>query len=212
VSLIKSIMHQLGLSGDPAKNFTLSVPAAPDGTMKLARGNAGATTQDIMTVDAAGAAKFPVGLFETIAQFGINYPAGSPASIQSSAARQVWPAGYNVAGGTIDPDGIVDTATLKITPKRAGYYLFMISGACGAQGVNFIGNDIMRNGTTNMASALNVSGNMDVPYLQANGYRIVYLNGTTDYIQPWIRMSNTANGNISLADGSVSLTCLFISK
>jgi hypothetical protein len=59
VSLIKSIMHQLGLSGDPAKNFTLSVPAAPDGTMKLARGNAGATTQDIMTVDAAGRCGFP---------------------------------------------------------------------------------------------------------------------------------------------------------
>jgi len=52
-------MHQLGLSGDPAKNFTLSVPAAPDGTMKLARGNAGATTQDIMTVDAAGKVGFP---------------------------------------------------------------------------------------------------------------------------------------------------------
>jgi hypothetical protein len=59
MSLIKSIMHQLGLSGDPAKNFTLSVPAAPDGTMKLARGNAGATTQDIMTVDAAGKVAFP---------------------------------------------------------------------------------------------------------------------------------------------------------
>jgi len=59
VSIIKSIMHQLGLSGDPAKNFTLSVPAAPDGTMKLARGNAGATTQDIMTVDAAGKVRFP---------------------------------------------------------------------------------------------------------------------------------------------------------
>jgi hypothetical protein len=62
MSLIKSIMHQLGLSGDPAKNFTLSVPAAPDGTMKLARGNAGVTTQDIMTVDAAGKVAFPQNL------------------------------------------------------------------------------------------------------------------------------------------------------
>jgi microcystin-dependent protein len=52
---------QTGSSGDPAKNFTLSVPAAPDGTMKLARGNAGATTQDIMTVDAAGKVAFPQG-------------------------------------------------------------------------------------------------------------------------------------------------------
>jgi len=59
MSLIKSIMHQLGLSGDPEKNFTLSVPAAPDGTMKLARGNAGTIAQDIMTVDAAGRVAFP---------------------------------------------------------------------------------------------------------------------------------------------------------
>ena len=59
MSIVKSIMKQLGLSGDPAKNFTFSVPAAPDGTMKLARGNAGATTQDIMTVDAAGKVAFP---------------------------------------------------------------------------------------------------------------------------------------------------------
>lgn len=54
MSIIKAILHQIGLSGDPAKNFTLSVPAAPDGTMKLSRGNAGATTQDIISVSASG--------------------------------------------------------------------------------------------------------------------------------------------------------------
>jgi hypothetical protein len=45
---------QLGDSATATQNFTLTVPAAPDGTLKLARGNAGATTQDILTVDAAG--------------------------------------------------------------------------------------------------------------------------------------------------------------
>jgi hypothetical protein len=44
---------QLGDSATAANNFTLT-SAAADGTMKLSRGNAGATTQDIMTVDAAG--------------------------------------------------------------------------------------------------------------------------------------------------------------
>lgn len=53
MSLIKAIKHQLGLSNTPANNFTLDA-SADNGTMKLARGNAGATTQDIMTVDAAG--------------------------------------------------------------------------------------------------------------------------------------------------------------
>jgi len=53
MSLIKSIRKQLGLSVTPANNFTLTAEA-DNGTMKLARGNAGATTQDILTVDAAG--------------------------------------------------------------------------------------------------------------------------------------------------------------
>jgi len=53
--LIKSNV-QLGDSATATQNFTLTVPATPDGTVKLARGNAGATTQDILTVAANGAA------------------------------------------------------------------------------------------------------------------------------------------------------------
>jgi hypothetical protein len=64
MSLIKSILHQLGLSVTPANNFTLDA-SADNGTMKLARGNAGATTQDILTVDAAGKVGFPAGLAAT---------------------------------------------------------------------------------------------------------------------------------------------------
>lgn len=58
MSLIKAIKHQLGLSVTPANNFTWDA-SADNGTAKLARGNAGATTQDIMTVDAAGKVTFP---------------------------------------------------------------------------------------------------------------------------------------------------------
>jgi hypothetical protein len=58
MSLIRSIKAQLGLSNTATNNFTLTAEAA-DGTMKLARGNAGATTQDIMTVDASGKVAFP---------------------------------------------------------------------------------------------------------------------------------------------------------
>lgn len=58
MSLIKAIRQQLGLSVTPANNFTLDA-SANNGTMKLARGNAGATTQDVMTVDAAGKVAFP---------------------------------------------------------------------------------------------------------------------------------------------------------
>lgn len=53
MSLLKAIKAQFGLSNTPANNFTLDA-SADNGTLKLARGNAGATTQDILTVDANG--------------------------------------------------------------------------------------------------------------------------------------------------------------
>ena len=59
MSLIKSIRAQLGLSAEPANNFTLDASAG-DGTMKLARGNAGATTQDIITVNSNGKLDLPL--------------------------------------------------------------------------------------------------------------------------------------------------------
>ena len=58
MSLIKAIKAQLGLSTTPAHNFVLDA-SADDGSMKLARGNADATTQNIITVDAAGRCGFP---------------------------------------------------------------------------------------------------------------------------------------------------------
>lgn len=53
MSLLKIIRTQFGKSVTAANNFTLTAEA-DNGTMKLARGNAGATTQDILTVDADG--------------------------------------------------------------------------------------------------------------------------------------------------------------
>jgi len=52
---------QIGVSGTATNNFTLTAEAV-NGTMKLARGNAGATTQDVITVDATGKVAFPQGL------------------------------------------------------------------------------------------------------------------------------------------------------
>ena len=49
---IKANALQLGDSATAANNFVLQTNT--DGTAKLSRGNLGATTQDILTVDAAG--------------------------------------------------------------------------------------------------------------------------------------------------------------
>jgi len=54
MSLIKANAVQVGQSPTATQNFTLAVPSSPDGTIKLARGNANATTQDVLSVDASG--------------------------------------------------------------------------------------------------------------------------------------------------------------
>ena len=54
MSLIKANAVQIGQSPTATQNFTLAVPSSPDGTIKLARGNSGATTQDVLSVDASG--------------------------------------------------------------------------------------------------------------------------------------------------------------
>ena len=54
MSLIKANAVQVGQSPTATQNFTLAVPPSPDGTIKLARGNSGATTQDVLSVDASG--------------------------------------------------------------------------------------------------------------------------------------------------------------
>jgi len=54
MSLIKANSVQIGQSNTATNNFTLSVPSSPDGTIKLARGNSGATTSDILTVTSGG--------------------------------------------------------------------------------------------------------------------------------------------------------------
>ena len=59
---IKTQNIQLGDSATATNNFVLSVPASPDGTVKLSRGNVGATTQDVLVVDASGLVKLTQGL------------------------------------------------------------------------------------------------------------------------------------------------------
>jgi hypothetical protein len=60
---------QLGDSTTASNNFSITSGAA-DGTMKLARGNFGGTTQDVMTVGADGKVSFPAGQGAgTVAQY-----------------------------------------------------------------------------------------------------------------------------------------------
>jgi hypothetical protein len=73
---IKVNSVQLGDSVTASQNFVWQTNA--DGTAKLARGNVGATTQDIMTVDAAGKVSFPQGELPVRVWTAATLVAGTP--------------------------------------------------------------------------------------------------------------------------------------
>jgi len=181
LSLIKAIAAQLGLSGDPAKNFTLSVPAAPDGTMKLARGNAGATTQDILTVDANGKVAFPQNL---MAFLRAQSASGSIGTGTVFTPLTGWSAQEGQNYGTI-----ADAGTW--TPNIAGWYQINFQSSFASSGItaSTAQAQLQKNGAL-YARAGHGSDSQTFPIVA--GSAVVYMNGTTDTL----RVGAAQNGSI----------------
>ena len=72
-NVIASVL-QIGDSGTATQNFVLKVPAAPDGTLLLQRGNYGAESATILVVSAIGTW---VTTASAAAAAGINLPHGT---------------------------------------------------------------------------------------------------------------------------------------
>lgn len=73
MSTVKANNHQIGQSGTASQNFTLYQPSTPDGTVRLAVGNSGATTGDVLSVSSTG-----LSVTGTLTSTGVNtFPAGS---------------------------------------------------------------------------------------------------------------------------------------
>lgn len=59
MSTVKTNNVQIGQSATASNNFVLSVPNVPDGSLKISRGNVGATTQDLIVVGADNSVSIP---------------------------------------------------------------------------------------------------------------------------------------------------------
>ncbi len=145
MSLLKAIKAQLGLSNTPANNFTITAEA-DNGTLKLARGNAGATTQDILTVDASGKVVFPQNAqvlqnVKASRATGITYVnnTGQPITVMvaltSSAARNTivaTVAGITLVGSSAETLGYAAAITF-VVPDGQGY---LVNGTTGVQTIS----------------------------------------------------------------------------
>jgi hypothetical protein len=193
MSLLKLIKAQLGISATPANNFTFDA-SADNGTMKLAR----TSGQDILTVDAQGKVAFPQNLKVSVAQLNVNL-AGISMPVNT---RTILTSGFSAY---IDPDSIINVSNGRITPTIPGIYAVYAVFTTGAAGVTFAESCVYRNGTL-VISGLAVVPTTNVAYLQAQRTGLLSLNGTTDYLQGGVRVTNAAgSGSIDLTDGGFSL-------
>ncbi len=87
---------------------------------------------------------------------------------------------------SFDTNANYDAANSRFTPTVAGYYLVTINcqidGTLSGAYANFM---LWKNG----ASIVNMFSGNSVAYYHGNGSALVYMNGTTDYLESYIFMT-----------------------
>jgi hypothetical protein len=139
MSLIKANAVQVGQSTTATQNFTLAVPSSPDGTIKLARGNSGATTQDVMSVSNAGVVSFPQGLGNISNSTAIATGSTTARSLANRFADVVNVKDFGAVGdGVTDDTAAIQTAINAATGKQ----LILPSGTYKISGTLILLNSI----------------------------------------------------------------------
>ena len=169
---------QLGDSATATNNFMLTAQAA-DGTMKLARGNNGATTQDVLTVSASGVVKLPSNLVAFSAYQSV---------VQSVTLNVTTKVIFQTKD--FDTTNAFDSTTnYRFTPQVAGYY--QINAGVGFTGVdNIISIYIYKNGASWRQGGY-IAASTTGPIVTMSS--LVFLNGTTDYIEIFTITGTTLN-------------------
>lgn len=162
-------MSSLVLSGDTSGTVTLSVPAT-----------AGSNTVTVA------------------AQTGTLNVAGPAFSVNASGAQTLTTAITTKATlntENFDTNNCFDTTNYRFTPTVAGYY--QISGGMfgtGATTLNYVGAYIYKNGANWSAS---IQPGYSATAGSANITDVLYLNGTTDYVELYVRIVGTGTLTVS---------------
>jgi hypothetical protein len=117
MSNIKTTSVQLGDNVTATQNFTIRTNN--DGTLTLARGNVGATTQDLLTFDATGSVDFP-------ASRGTVWLAGTNGRGSVSTSYRRWSTIIESGGADMQ---VNQSATLgdNVTILRSGLYVMSVT-------------------------------------------------------------------------------------
>ena len=170
MSTVKSKNLQVGTDATASNNFTIYQPSTPDGTFRIGVGNADSPTE--------------VGRFTNDGYVATNAP----------SFRAYRGTGQSVTGGVFtkiafntevwDTNSCYDTTNYRFTPNVAGYY----SVQC----------NVYDNTTGQLVFVKNGSYSEYGPYGAFLGHQLhalIYMNGSTDYLEAFIYQSATATSS-----------------
>jgi hypothetical protein len=193
MSTVKSKKLQVGTDATSSNNFTIYQPATPDGTLRIGVGNADSPTE--------------------VGQFNANgyKPATAPAFRVALTSDQSISSGVftKVAFNSVDFDTTSnwDATNYRYTPNIAGYYQLNaiirhrtdgnLSNAFSAFYKNGAEYHRLSGAQINAATIGQIYG--------SSGSMVVYLNGTTDYIEVY-GLNSTSTGNKFGGDSNKVIT------
>ena len=190
MSTVKAINHQVGNDATATNNFTWYQPSVPDGTVRLGQGIAGATSKDMVTVSGS-----TITLGGNLVQAATAAPAfsayaGSTQSISNASFTKV-----QCNTEEFDTNSNYDNATnYRFTPTVAGYY--QVSGSvAGAAAYAQLLASIYKNGSEFKRGAQ--AGSAGAYLYQASVSAIIYLNGSTDYVELYAYQQSGGSGTIN---------------
>lgn len=186
---------QLGDSTTLTNNFVLQTNA--NGTAKLSRGEVGATTQDILTIDANGKVAFP----QSIVAFRV-YAASAVTALSAATAKINFDTKTSGDMSAFDITGAFDLATDRFQPTVAGYYS-VAGGFCAETVSANIDASVRKNGNVFVVGNAAVASRAYVTAL-------VYLNGVSDYIE--LFGYSSANQNTLLGSVQTYFSGILVAK
>jgi len=175
MSTVKSKKLQVGTDATSSNNFTIYQPATPDGTLRIGVGNADSPTE--------------VGRFDSNGYVATNAPAFSAylSSSQSTSAATHTKIAFDTESFDLTSD--YDTTNYRFTPSVEGYYQINV--------VVYV--DITPRGIIRLyknGALYKLMTDLDTNDTRViTGSVLIYMNGTTDYIE--IYGWRTSAGNIS---------------
>lgn len=171
---------KLGDSADTSKNFLISVPATPDGSLTIERENG----TDVLTVDASGKVVIPGNV---VPAFSVHSPNSLAFTANVAKKLQFGQKEYDLTGAF---DAVTN---YRFQPAVAGYYQISGSFSISVTSGEVVAL-ILRNGLAYKRGSFPTQGN------GSQVSALVYLNGTTDYVELWGQTSVSQNASNSQSD------------